>query len=471
MTKYDAVVVGSGPNGLAAAVTLARAGCSVLVVEAKETVGGGMRSLELTRPGFIHDVCSAVHPLGMGSPFFKELPLADYGLEWIQPDLPLAHPFDDGTAAVLDTSIEATGASLGEDGLAYERLITPFVKNWPKLAREFLGPLRLPRHPLAMTGFGLRAVLPASVLAKLAFRGERARALFAGLSAHSVLPLEHVPSSAIGLILGVLAHVVGWPIPQGGSQSIADALVAYLKGLGGEVQTGVTIGSLADLPSARAYLLAVGPHQLEEMVGDGFPAGFRRQLKRYRYGPGVFKVDWALSEPIPWRAEACGRAGTVHVGGTLAEISLSERAMWRGEHAERPYVLVAQQSLFDGSRAPAGAHTGWAYCHVPAGSGRDMTDIIENQMERFAPGFRDTILDRHTMTTRDYSAYNPNYIGGDINGGIADLFQLFTRPTVRFNPYTTPLRDVYLCSASTPPGGGVHGMCGYFAAQTALRRL
>lgn len=471
MTKYDAIIIGSGPNGLAAAVTLAKAGRSVAVLEAKGTVGGGMRSLELTRPGFIHDVCSAIHPLGMGSPFFKDLPLADFGLNWIQPTLPLAHPLDDGTAAILDTSIEATGASLGEDARAYVRLITPFVKNWPKLAREFLGPLRFPRHPIAMTGFGLRAVLPATVLSKLAFRGERARALFAGLAAHSVLPMEHVPSSAIGLILGVLAHVVGWPLPQGGSQSIADALVAYLESLGGEVQTGVKIESMADLPPAKAYLFAVGPHQLAKIVGDGFPAGFRRQLQRYRYGPGVFKVDYALSEPIPWTADECRQAGTVHVGGTLAEIAVSERAMWRGQHAEQPYVLLAQQSLFDDSRAPAGFHTGWAYCHVPAGSTRDMTDIIENQIERFAPGFRDTILEGHTMTTRDYTAYNPNYIGGDINGGIADLFQLFTRPTTRLNPYTTPLKNVYLCSASTPPGGGVHGMCGYFAAKTVLRRL
>jgi phytoene dehydrogenase-like protein len=470
MADYDAIIVGSGPNGLAAGITLARQGWRVLLLEAKATVGGGMRTAELTLPGFHHDICSAIHPLGMGSPFFKTLDLAEYGLEWIQPELPLAHPFDDGTAVALHQSLEETAAQLGDDGSTYRRLFAPLVADWDKIAREFLGPLSLPRHPLAMAKFGLRAVWPTTTFAKTLFRTERARALFAGLAAHAIMPLEWPLTAAFGLMLGTLGHKVGWPLPQGGSQSIADALAAYLTDLGGEIVTNHEVKSLAELPPARAVLLDVTPRQLLAIAGEALPPGYRRQLENYRYGPGVFKLDWALSEPIPWRAAACRRAGTVHLGPTLDEMALSERVIWQGKVAERPYTLVTQQSLFDDSRAPVGQHTGWAYCHVPNGSTVDMTAAIEAQIERFAPGFRDTILARHTMNTHDFQQYNPNYIGGDINGGVQNWRQLFTRPVPRLNPYTTPLPNVFLCSSATPPGGGVHGMCGYHAAQTVLRR-
>jgi phytoene dehydrogenase-like protein len=466
---YDAIIVGSGPNGLAAGITLARQGWRVLLLEAKPTIGGGMRTAKLTLPGFRHDICSAIHPLGMGSPFFKSLPLADYGLKWIQPDLPLAHPFDDGTAVAVHQSLDETAAQLGRDGSTYRRLLAPLVADWEKIAREFLGPLRPPRHPLAMAGFGLRALWPTTALARALFRAEPARALFAGLAAHCIMPLEWPLTAAFGLMLGTLAHRVGWPLPQGGSQAIADALAAFLTDLGGEIVTNHEVKSLAELPPARAVLLDVTPRQLLQIADDALPAGYRRQLQRYQYGPGVFKVDWALSEPIPWRAEACRRAGTVHLGPTLAEIAESERLVWRGKVAKRPFTLVTQQSLFDPTRAPAGQHTGWAYCHVPNGSTQDITAVIETQIERFAPGFRDTILARHTMTTQDFQRYNPNYIGGDINGGVQNWRQLFTRPTPRLDPYSTPLPNVFLCSSATPPGGGVHGMCGYFAAQSALR--
>jgi phytoene dehydrogenase-like protein len=466
--EYDAIVVGSGPNGLAAGITLVRQGWRVLLLEAKETIGGGMRTAELTLPGFRHDICSAIHPLGMGSPFFQNLPLADYGLEWIQPDIPLAHPFDDGTAVALHQSLEETAEQLGQDGAIYRRLFAPLAADWDKIAREFLGPLRLPRHPLAMARFGLRAVWPATTLARSLFRTEQARALFAGLAAHSIMPLEWPLTAAFGLMLGTLGHRVGWPLPRGGSQSIADALAAFFTDLGGKIVTNHEVKSLAELPPARAVLLDVTPRQLLAIAGDRFPPGYRRQLEKYRYGPGVFKVDWALSEPIPWRAEACRRAGTVHLGATLEEMALSERVIWRGEVAKRPYTLVTQQSLFDSTRAPIGQHTGWAYCHVPNDSTVDMTAAIEAQIERFAPGFRDTILARHTMSTHDFQQYNPNYIGGDINGGVQNWRQLFTRPALRLNPYTTPLKNVFICSSATPPGGGVHGMCGYHAAQAVF---
>jgi len=466
--SYDAIIVGSGPNGLAAGVTLAQAGWRVLLLEARETVGGGMRTAELTLPGFRHDICSAIHPLGLGSPFFKNLPLADYGLRWLQPDLPLAQPLDDGTAVTRHQCLEETAVHLGRDGATYRRLFAPLVADWDKIAAEFLGPLRLPHHPLAMVKFGLRALWPTTTLVNALFRTPQARALFAGLAAHAMMPLEWPLTAAFGLILGTLAHRVGWPLPQGGSQAIANALAAFFTSLGGEIATGHEVQSLADLPPARALLLDVTPRQLLTIAGEALPPGYRRQLQKYRYGPGVFKIDWALSEPIPWTAAACRRAGTVHIGPTLAEIALSERLVWQGETAERPYILLTQQSLFDSTRAPAGQHTGWAYCHVPHGSTQDMTAVIEAQIERFAPGFQDTILARHTMTTHDLQKYNPNYIGGDINGGVQNWRQLFTRPVPRLNPYTTPLPNVFLCSSATPPGGGVHGMCGYHAAQAAL---
>jgi len=468
--SYDAVVVGSGPNGLAAGITLAQAGWRVLLLEAKETVGGGMRTAELTLPGFRHDICSAIHPLGLGSPFFQNLPLTDYGLRWLQPDLPLAQPLDDGTAVTLHQCLEETAVHLGKDGASYRRLFAPLVADWDKIAAEFLGPLRLPRHPLAMVRFGLRALWPTTTLANALFRTTQARALFAGLAAHAMMPLEWPLTAAFGLMLGTLAHRVGWPLPQGGSQAIANALAAFFTSLGGEIATGHEVQSLADLPPARALLLDVTPRQLLAIAGEALPPGYRRQLQKYRYGPGVFKIDWALSEPIPWTAAACRQAGTVHLGPTLTEITLSERLVWQGKTAERPYILLTQQSLFDNTRAPAGQHTGWAYCHVPHGSTQDMTAVIEAQIERFAPGFQDTVLARHTMTTHDLQKYNPNYIGGDINGGVQNWRQLFTRPVPRLDPYTTPLPNVFLCSSATPPGGGVHGMCGYHAAQSALRR-
>jgi phytoene dehydrogenase-like protein len=466
---YDAIIVGSGPNGLAAAITLARAGRSVCVYEAKETVGGGVRSAELTLPGFIHDICSAIHPLGMASPFFRALPLAKYGLEWIQPPAALAHPFDDGTAALLERSIEMTGDTLGQDAAAYRKLMTPFVADWSKLEDFLLGPLRLPRHPLALLRFGLCAMRSAHGLAQDRFAGERARGFFAGLAAHAIMPLERLPTAAFGLLLGVLGHVVGWPFPRGGAQSLSNALASYLRTLGGEIVTGVPVACLDALPAARAVLLDITPRQVLEIAGKRLPGGYRRQLARYRYGPGAFKVDWALAGPVPWRASACTRAGTVHLGGTLAEIAASERAVWEGKQAERPFVLVAQQSLFDPSRAPPGRHVAWAYCHVPHGSTLDMTEHIERQVERFAPGFRERVLARSVMSPQALERYNPNYIGGDINGGVQDLWQLFTRPTWRLVPYAIPVRGLYICSSSTPPGGGVHGMCGYFAARAALR--
>ena len=468
--RYDAIVVGSGPNGLAAAITLARAGHSVCVYEARDTVGGGARSAELTLPGFIHDLCSAIHPLGAASPFFRTLPLAEHGLEWIQPPAALAHPFDDGTAVLLQRSVEMTGEMLGQDAAAYRRLMAPLVAQWSKLEGALLGPLRPPRHPLALLRFGLLAMHSAYGLAESRFSGARARGLFAGLAAHAIMPLERLPTAAFGLLLGVLGHAVGWPFPRGGAQHISDALAAYLCTLGGEIVTGAAIACLDALPAARAVLLDVTPKQLLQIAGKQLPVGYRRRLERYRYGPAAFKIDWALEEPIPWRASACTRAATVHLGGTLAEIARSERAAWKGEPAERPFVLVAQPSLFDPSRAPPGMHVAWAYCHVPHGSTFEMTERIERQIERFAPGFRDRVLARSILPPRALEHYNPNYVGGDINGGVQDLWQLFARPTWRLVPYATPAQGLYICSSSTPPGGGVHGMCGYFAARAALRR-
>lgn len=468
--RYDAIVVGAGPNGLAAAITLVRAGRTVLLVEARETVGGGASSAELTLPGFVHDLGSAVHPFGVGSPFFRSLPLERYGLAWIEPPTPLAHPFDDGTAAVLERSITATAAGLGRDGGAYRRLIGPIVRDWERIAPAILGPLRPPRHPVALARFGARGIWPARLLGEVIFREAPARGLLAGLAAHSCLPLERPPTAAIGLVLAALGHTVGWPIPRGGAQRIADAMAAYLRAIGGEIATGRRVERLDDLPEAKAVLCDITPRQLISLAGNRLPSDYRRALDRYRYGPGVFKMDWALSGPIPWRAGACKRAGTVHLGGTMAEVATSERAPWRGRHSERPYVLLSQPSLFDETRAPTGAHTVWAYCHVPNGSTVDMQGAIEAQIERFAPGFRARILARSAMGPAAMEAYNANLVGGDVNGGAVTLGQLFTRPTVRWDPYATPADGIYICSSSTPPGGGVHGMCGYHAARSALRR-
>ncbi|GCE13283.1 phytoene desaturase family protein [Tengunoibacter tsumagoiensis] len=468
--RYDAIIIGSGPNGLSAAIVLALAGRSVLVVEARATIGGGSRSQELTLPGFVHDVCSAVHPLGLASPFFQTLPLERYGLEWIQPEVPLAHPLDDGSAVLLERSIVATAAHLGVDGERYERLMRPFIEHWELIVAAFLAPLQLTPflHPWALAPAGLAALQSARGLAERSFKGERARALFAGISAHSMLPLEQLTSAAVGLVLATAGHVSGWPVPKGGSQRIVNALAAYLQALGGEIVTGEEVTTVEQLPPARVILGDITPRQLLNIAGHRLSPGYIRALKRFRYGPGSFKIDYALSGPVPWMARDCLRAGTVHLGGTLSQIATSERLMRGGEPAPQPYVLVAQQSLIDPSRAPEGKQTLWAYCHVPHGSTFDMTTRIEDQIERFAPGFRDQILARSVISPADLERYNPNYIGGDINGGSLDLWQLFTRPTLRPIPYSTSAPDIYLCSSSTPPGGGVHGLCGYYAARAVL---
>jgi len=468
---YDAVVVGAGPNGLAAAVELARRGRSVAVLEAEDRVGGGTRSDEITHPGFIHDLGSAIHPLGYASPFFASLPLEEHGLEWVHPPAPLAHPFDDGTAAVLERSTERTGATLGRDAEAYKNLMNPLSEDARRIQASLTGSLRAPRHPLALTSAGLRSLGSARGFAEAAFEGEKARALFVGNAAHSFLPLEKRPSALFGLVLGALGHAFGWPLPKGGSQSIADALASYLISLGGEIFTGVRVRSVDDVPKTRTVLFDVTPRQLLDIAGEHFTERYGGALKRYRYGPGVFKVDLALDGPIPWTAEESLRAGTVHLGGTLDEISAGEAAVARGEHPERPFVLLAQQSLFDPTRAPEGKHTVWAYCHVPNGSTFDMTERIEAQIERFAPGFRDRILARSAWGPADLERWNANLVGGDINGGLMDVRQLFARPMIRPNPYSTSAPGLYLCSSSTPPGGAVHGLCGFMAARSALRYL
>ncbi|HEX3071746.1 MAG TPA: NAD(P)/FAD-dependent oxidoreductase [Thermoanaerobaculia bacterium] len=470
MTEFDAVVVGSGPNGLSAAVVLASAGLSVLVLEARETIGGGTRTEELTLPGFRHDVCSAIHPMTLVSPFLRTLPLRDHGLEWRESPYAVAHPLDDGSAAVLEMSIEKTAATLEADGDSYRRLMAPLAQNAHELFGEILRPMPLvPRHPLLMARFGLAGIRSALALAKR-FRGDHARALFGGCSAHSFLPLEAAGSASFGLVLAVAGHALGWPCAKGGSIVIANALASYFQSLGGTIQTSSPVRTMRDVPKSRVVLFDVTPRQLAAIAGDDLPPSYTKRLRRFRYGPGVFKVDWALDGPIPWRAEECGRAATVHVGGTIEEIAVHERTIWQGRSTNRPFVLVAQQSLFDDTRAPVGKHTGWGYCHVPHGSTEDMTDAIEQQIERFAPGFRDRILARHTMNTAAYESYNANIVGGDISGGANNLTQILARPFLRRDPYSTPNDRIYLASSSTPPGGGVHGMCGYWAARSALRR-
>jgi phytoene dehydrogenase-like protein len=472
MTDYDALIIGSGPNGLSAAITLAQSGCKVLVLEANDAIGGGTRTAEITLPGFQHDICSAIHPLGIASPFFRKLPLDDFGLEWIIPPVALAHPLDDGRVAIMTRSLEESAASMGVDGPAYQRLMAPLVAAWEEILCEILGPLPLPpRHPLILARFGLQALRSVRNLAQSRFRDQLSQAIFAGLAGHGMLPLEEITTSSIALVLGMLAHAVGWPVAKGGSQTVSNALAGYLDSLGGESVTGQEVTSLDDLPAARAVLFDLTPRQIVQICGERLPESYRQQLSAYRYGPGVCKVDYALSGPIPWKAAACTQAGTVHLGGSLEEISASERAVWRGEHPDKPLVLLAQQSLFDHSRAPEGQHTVWAYCHVPHGSSMDVSDRITAQIERFAPGFQDLILVTKVHTATEMQTYNANYVGGDINGGVQDWRQLFTRPVARWSPYTMPIKGLYICSSSTPPGGGVHGMCGYHAAQRALKEL
>jgi len=466
----QATIIGSGPNGLAAAIELARAGCAVTVREAAEVIGGGTRTEELTLPGFLHDVCSAIHPLALASPFFRSLPLDAHGLELIQPPVSLAHPFDDGTAVLFGKSIEETGETFknARDAAAYRRLMKPLVDDWERLMPDLLAPLGFPRHPILFARFGLRAMRSAQGLAKSHFEGARARGFFAGLAAHSMLSLDEVFTASFGLVLGITGHAVGWAIPRGGSQKIADALASYLRVLDGEIIVGAPVESIDEvLTPDNVVLCDLAPRGLLKIAGHLLPDNYRRKLERFRYGAAAFKIDWALDKPIPWTAKECLRAGTVHLGCTLEEIAVSESAPALGTHPEKPYVLVAQQSLFDSTRAPEGKHTGWAYCHVPNNSTFDMTERIENQIERFAPGFRDCILARSVMPPLKLEQHNANLVGGNISGGSADIRQLFLRPTRHL--YSTPARGLYICSSSTPPGGGVHGMCGYYAARAALK--
>lgn len=467
--EYDAVVVGSGPNGLAAAITIAQAGRSVLVLEAKNTIGGGTRTEALTLPGFRHDVCSAIHPLALMSPFFRALDLRFHGLEWIQPPVPLAHPLEDEPAVLLERSLESTAKGLGLDADGYRRLVGPVVRDWTRIVPELLKPLGIPSAPFPLMRFGPRALRSAVGLARSWFKGVRARALFAGNSAHAIFPLQHLSSAGFGLILSMAAHAVGWPIARGGSQAIADALASYLVSLGGEIQVETPVSSMADLPRARVCLFDVTPRQLAAIAGSDFLPDYVKRLHGHRYGSGVFKVDWALSGPIPWKDPRCSQAGTLHLGGTFEEIASAELDVWRGIPPERPFVLISQPSLFDSIRAPEGFHTAWGYCHVPNGCAVDMTQRIEDQVERFAPGFRSLVLAKQTMSPSEMEAYNPNYIGGDIAGGVQSFWELFVRPLGRWSAYSTPVKGLYICSSSMPPGGGVHGMCGHLAAKEALK--
>lgn len=469
---YDTLIVGSGPNGLTAAIMLASNGFKTLLVEQAETIGGGCRSAPLTEDGFTHDICSAVHPLGFSSPIFNKFPLQEHGLTWCQPEIPLAHPLDNGQVALLHSDLEKTVVNFGPDGESYKELVSPFVKSWPALVEGILGPiLRWPRHPLLMTKFAFPSLSSVARLVNKHFTTTPAKALFAGLAVHGLLPLEKAPTAAFAMVLGTAAHSVGWPLVSGGSQKLAQALGAYFKKLGGEIQSGHMVKNLNDLPSARTTIFDLTPRQITDIAGERLPLFQRQRLRRFRYGPGVFKLDWALNEPIPWKIAACRHAGTVHLGGSFAEIARSERDVWLGRHPEKPAVILVQPSLFDKTRAPAGKHTAWAYCHTPAGSNYDLTPFVENQIERFAPGFREIIRSRSVMNPRAMEKHNPNYIGGDITGGIQNLRQTLFRPTITFKPYDLPIPGWFIASASSPPGGGVHGMCGFHAANRALRWL
>ncbi|WP_069133015.1 phytoene desaturase family protein [Rhodohalobacter halophilus] len=466
--KYDAVIIGSGPNGLAAGIRLSLEGLRVKIIEAEKTVGGGMRTKELMSDGCKHDICSAIHPMAASSPFLKKLPLEAHGLEWIHPDFAAAHPLDCGEAALLSRDLFETAFLLNQDENRYRSIVEPIVDHWDGLTKDFLGPLSIPRNPLAMASFGLKGLLPASIFQKY-FKTVKSKALFAGMAAHSILPLNLPATTAIGLVFYAAAHTGGWPLPKGGSQMIANAMTSYFELLGGEIETGHRIKNLNQLPESKAVLFDLTPLQVARIAGDKLPPSYRRKLEGFTYGSGVFKVDYILKEPVPWSDPNCAKAGTVHLGGTFEEIAASEKEISEGVHSENPFVLVAQQSLFDDSRTPDDRHTLWAYCHVPNGSKRDMTNQIEDQIERFAPGFRDVIDSKVTMNTADFETYNENYVGGDINGGRQDISQLFSRPVSLINPYKIPSQGLYFCSSSTPPGGGVHGMCGYHAANAVLK--
>jgi phytoene dehydrogenase-like protein len=466
----DAIVIGAGVNGLSAAITLARAGRSVRVYEAESTIGGCMRSAELTQPGFVHDLCSTIHSLALVSPFLKTLPLAEHGVEFVHPKAPLAHPLDDGTAVVVHRSVADTAQAFSHhDSTAYRAIIDPFVEHSSDLMEAVLGPVG-PRHPLLMARFARYAILSLEGFAGRSFRDERTRAMLAGIAAHSMVPLDKLSTAGYCLGLLISAHAVGWPVARGGSQQLANALASYLKSLGGEIVVGERIESLDSLPSSRAVLCDVTPRQFLRLAGAKTPAFYKWRLSRYRYGPGVFKMDWALNTPVPWRATPCANAGTIHLGGTMAEISFSERETWAGRAPEKPYVLVVQPTVFDPTRAPDGHHTLWAYCHVPHGSTIDMQGRIEAQIERYAPGFRDCVIGRSALNPADMERRNANLVGGDIAGGAADLAQFIARPILSVHPYATAVDGVYLCSSSTPPGVGVHGMCGHYAARAVLRR-
>lgn len=470
--SFDATIIGAGPNGLAAGIRLAQEGLAVKIYEKADTIGGGTRTQELTLPGFRHDVCSAIHPLAKASPFLQSLPLEDFGLEWIQPEVPVAHPLDNQPAGALFRSFDKTVSHIEEgDKHNYAQSIAPFLDNWDNLLTDILAPFSpIPNHPLLMARFGLQGLQSAERFAKR-FKSTQTRAIFAGLAAHGIMPFHKISSAAIGLVLGIAAHTVGWPYPKGGSHNLTKAMAQYFESLGGTIETNTEITSVDQLPKSKAVLFNNTPKQILDIAGDQLPDSYQQKLQNYRYGSGVFKLDLALSEPIPWKDKVCRKAGTVHLGGTFEEIAASEKATANGTHPEKPYVLLAQQSLGDESRAPSGKHTCWAYCHVPNGSTKDMTEPILNQIERFAPGFRDCILERHSMNTQAIEAYNPNYIGGDINGGRQDITQLFTRPAGLFDPYHIPKTNMYICSSSTPPGGGVHGMCGFHAVESVLRNL
>lgn len=469
MNHHDVVIVGAGPNGLAAAIRMALAGRSVHLIEANDSVGGAARTEELTLPGFKHDSFSGIYPLGVGSPFFSSLPLEEHGLRWVHSPAPLAHPFDDGSAAVLERSLDDMRGGAGRDLARYRSLVGPFVDAWDRLIADLMTPLRLPRHPLLLARFARHAIRSAEAVSRRSLDGDRIGALFAGSAAHAALPLGCTASAAYGMVLNVAAHAVGWPLARGGGGSITRALESYLRSLGGEISTGWRVRSLDELPPARAVMLNLTPRQILSVAGDRLPSAYRSELARFRYGPGAYKVDWALDGPIPWRAAECRRAATVHLCGSLEELLASERLAWEGRTADRPFVLIAQPSVFDPTRAPTGKHTAWGYCHVPNGWAGDMTPAIEAQVERFAPGFRDLVLARHVSGPADLERRDANLVGGDVNGGAGDLRQLFFRPALRANPHTTPVRGLFVCSASTPPGGAVHGMCGFNAAEAAIR--